>query len=453
MSLTKVSYSMIAGAFANVLDYGAKGDNATNDTTAIQAAIDAVFAAGGGTVYFPQGTYLVTGLTLNWGSSAVSVNFVGSGQTSTIIKKTTATTAPMFDLSASSSSSDGTYSEFANMRVTGNTNGAGFRITNLARNVWQNVRVDNCDVGIENRGSLISAFYDCNFLSNVIGYRAVKYGGIYCNVIQMFGGSVRGNSQWGYDIGDSSGFYLYGVDIESNGTGAAGGGLITRPTCDDEFGFSNIAIKNCWFESNNGVSIYAQTCSGLNFSIEDTLVLNARLGAAITAEVIGFLTIDRLVAAGSNDTITSQSNILTIRESQLYTISNSSSNYLIQKTQTNAGYIQSIQGGATGKFTVSGDSIKSDSGSVATTSGVAATAFTVSGSIGMYQVFACLPSAGAGTTYKAQAIIGWDALGAGYISGANGASLSISLSGSNVQVTQTSGVNQSVYFVYQKIGN
>jgi len=451
MSLTKVTYSMIAGAFANVLDYGAKGDNATNDTSAIQAAIDAVFAAGGGTVYFSQGTYLVTGLTLNWGSSAVSVNFVGSGQTSTVIKKTTASVVPMFDLSASSS--DGTYSEFVNMRVTGNTNGAGFRITNLARNVWRNVRIDNCDVGVENRGSLINSFYDCNILSNVIGYRARKFDGIFCNVIQMFGGSVRANSDWGYDIGDSSGFYLYGVDIESNGTGAAGGGLITRPTCDDEFGFSNIAIKNCWFESNNGVSIYAQMCSGLNFSIEDTLVLNARLGAAITAEVIGFFTLDRVIAAGANDTVTSQADVLTIRESNIYTIAKSSNKYLIQKTQTNASYIQSIQGGATGEFVVSGDTIKSDSDFVTTTSGVAATAFTVSGSIGMYQVFACLSSIGAGTAYKAHAIIGWDGTGAGYISGTNGANLSISLSGSNVQITQTSGVNQSIYFVYQKIGN
>ena len=88
-----------------------------------------------------------------------------------------------------------------------------------------------------------------------------------------------------------------------------------------------------------------------------------------------------------------------------------------------------------------------------TTSGVAATAFTASGSIGMYQVFACLYSLGAGTAYKAHAIIGWDGTGAGYISGTNGANLSISLSGSNVQITQTSGVNQSIYFVYQKIGN
>jgi hypothetical protein len=61
MSLTKVSYSMIQGEVLNVLDFGAKGDGTTNDTTAIQTALNA-----GSTVYFPTGTYLISSpLTVN----------------------------------------------------------------------------------------------------------------------------------------------------------------------------------------------------------------------------------------------------------------------------------------------------------------------------------------------------------------------------------------------------
>ena len=60
MSLTKVSYSMIQGAPVNVLDFGAKGDGVTNDTAAIQAAVNA-----GGTVYFPDGTYEITHVDLS----------------------------------------------------------------------------------------------------------------------------------------------------------------------------------------------------------------------------------------------------------------------------------------------------------------------------------------------------------------------------------------------------
>lgn len=46
--------------YVSVKDFGATGDGATDDTTAIQAAIDAVELAGGGTVFFPQGVYIVT---------------------------------------------------------------------------------------------------------------------------------------------------------------------------------------------------------------------------------------------------------------------------------------------------------------------------------------------------------------------------------------------------------
>lgn len=52
MSLTKVSYSMINGAPANILDYGATTSSSDN-TAAIQAAFDA-----NDTVYIPSGTFI-----------------------------------------------------------------------------------------------------------------------------------------------------------------------------------------------------------------------------------------------------------------------------------------------------------------------------------------------------------------------------------------------------------
>ncbi|TDX01103.1 rhamnogalacturonidase [Dinghuibacter silviterrae] len=47
-----------AGGVYNIRDFGAKGDGVTLETKAIDKAIDAAAAAGGGTVFFPAGHYL-----------------------------------------------------------------------------------------------------------------------------------------------------------------------------------------------------------------------------------------------------------------------------------------------------------------------------------------------------------------------------------------------------------
>ncbi len=58
LALVCVASSPSTADVYNVKDYGAVGNGATLDSPAINAAIDACFAAGGGTVYFPPGTYL-----------------------------------------------------------------------------------------------------------------------------------------------------------------------------------------------------------------------------------------------------------------------------------------------------------------------------------------------------------------------------------------------------------
>ena len=62
------------------MDYGAAGDGVADDTAEIQAAIDAVEAAGGGMVYFPRGIYLITaGLVVD--RQKVSLRGAGIGVT------------------------------------------------------------------------------------------------------------------------------------------------------------------------------------------------------------------------------------------------------------------------------------------------------------------------------------------------------------------------------------
>jgi len=73
----------------NVLDFGAKGDGISDDTAEIQAAIDAAHAAGGGTVYVPAGTYIVSG-TSDKSDGAIrllsNVTLQGAGMGETTLK-------------------------------------------------------------------------------------------------------------------------------------------------------------------------------------------------------------------------------------------------------------------------------------------------------------------------------------------------------------------------------
>lgn len=59
MSLTKVTNSMIQGAFINVLDYGASPLGVIDASDQIQAAVDAALLVGG-TVFLPKGYYRIT---------------------------------------------------------------------------------------------------------------------------------------------------------------------------------------------------------------------------------------------------------------------------------------------------------------------------------------------------------------------------------------------------------
>jgi len=76
------------GVFFNVKStaYGALGNGTTDDTNAIQTAINACITAGGGIVYFPPGTYLITAALA---MTSAKVLLLGATAGGTIIKQNT----------------------------------------------------------------------------------------------------------------------------------------------------------------------------------------------------------------------------------------------------------------------------------------------------------------------------------------------------------------------------
>jgi hypothetical protein len=200
---------------ANVKQFGAVGDGLNDDTNSIQAAIDYIFNNGGGTVYFPTGTYSVITLVQTW-TSTVTVNFIGEGKNATLIAKRSATVEPIFDLNADTVLI--IHSTFKGMRIAGNGKAQiGIKAEQLARFIMEDIRIDTCDVGLENLGSLVFNVYDCSLNGCNIGYRSRKSGVIYANLVNFFGGTISGNSEFGMDIGEATGVHLYSTEVALNG--------------------------------------------------------------------------------------------------------------------------------------------------------------------------------------------------------------------------------------------
>lgn len=160
MSLTKATYSMIDGACTNVLDFGATGDGTTDDTAAIQAAINA-----GSQIYFPSGTYLISA-ALEIPNSKV---LRGEQRKTTIIKRLN-TTAQTLDGVASGSPIlylHGTWIDIENMTLTGVvTDTTAIRFSNLGANSHINfthVDINYCyHAFVETNGFFMTSFNNLN---------------------------------------------------------------------------------------------------------------------------------------------------------------------------------------------------------------------------------------------------------------------------------------------------
>lgn len=95
---SNVNQNVFGNILYNVKTYGAKGNGTTDDTAAIQNTINTVYAAGGGIVFFPPGSYLVRSTVL----LKTGVSLMGSGIFATTIK-TDVTNLTMFSMVFTSS--------------------------------------------------------------------------------------------------------------------------------------------------------------------------------------------------------------------------------------------------------------------------------------------------------------------------------------------------------------
>lgn len=242
--------------------YGAKGDGSTDDTTAIQAAINACSTAGGGTVLLPAGVFVVVQISL-----PSLVELAGAGEEVTILREksggnntvlvssnfgfntgTNNTTSPnefgirdltidgnaginglpgsqtfgygmqlygyryrLRNVSVRNCHNDGIWSEWANA--------AAAQTPNNVESSWSNVTVhDNGNNGITWEGPHDSRWADVvSYNNNNIGIRILGNG----SALQAVNCHAWGNWQQGWSFESTLGAaYLSGCESEGSNSGA-----------------------------------------------------------------------------------------------------------------------------------------------------------------------------------------------------------------------------------------
>lgn len=233
----------------NARKYKAKGDGVTNDTAAIQAAIDAASAAGGGTVYIPAGTFAFADtLTLY-----DNVHLGGSGVGSTTLSYTSESEGVAFDLTGLTNSS------INNLTINGNNTAGspppdvdGFiTMANATACVLRDLEI--IEAPGTNLGSiLLSGTATKNSVTDIIARDGNG------SAIGLTGSSCQGNHIGNVHVTDYTGF---GVRL---GSGAHGNLVENVHTTSN--GLELVATASGAY-SNRIDSCHAQGCGDNGFSI------------------------------------------------------------------------------------------------------------------------------------------------------------------------------------------
>lgn len=245
--------------------YNAAGNGTTDDTAAIQAAISAANTAGGGLVYFPDGTYVISSKL----SLFSNVTLQGTGRFTTIIKQTS-TTANCLDWSGNQLQ----YVTIRSMTLLGPGSGTGAGLSIVASG-GSNPNAAVChfeDLLVKSFGShgittsilIASQFDNCEALSNGgDGFQLLASG----TSVSMNACFANGNTGNGYNINGLAYGALNACAADNNAVGYLvtschgvafnGCGQESGPVGFKIAGGTGVTLTACQTFANSNISFWA----------------------------------------------------------------------------------------------------------------------------------------------------------------------------------------------------
>lgn len=269
MALTKVTYSMIQGAQANILDFGAV--DGEDCSAAFQAAHDS-FPSTGGAIYIPDGTFLVNAAV----TFTKPIYMFGNGAVQSAISCSTASIT-LFTTSS--------YIHCYNFKIGGQYTNTLFKQLNTSTShfgtTFRSLVVANCYRFFDSEASLvftvdscwIGGFVDSGiYINNGAGTSGDQGDSFITNNSFLPGGS---NIAACIDVVRGAGFWVSGNKFN----GASAAHLRLNVTSGNPTG--NILVENNSFE---GQATYAIDASGADI-VTKLIVVGNQFSGGVTRHV------------------------------------------------------------------------------------------------------------------------------------------------------------------------
>ena len=203
-------------------EYGAVGDGIVNDQAAIQAALAAAVSAGGGTVYFPVGTYLIS-TAIDWDHR---VNMLGVGAGLSVLTTNSAANARL--ITFTSGTALGQAISISGMAFSATQVNTG---TQLYASVAVNLLVSNCWFGVST--NCTGRLADIAGASSRVTYRGCKF-------------SINGSTNYAATTSTTTAASYINCLFAPTGTSAPSSLLVVQGSSD--------MVRDCVFDITTVVS-------------------------------------------------------------------------------------------------------------------------------------------------------------------------------------------------------